>query len=148
MAFTHGRNTFVSINGIDISAFTNNTEPEREADEHDVTTYGKNSHVFRGGLLGGKATIGGVYDDGLTGPRTVIEPLIGTNVPFVFRPEGTGVGKPQDTVDVHVKSYKETAPVADMIMWSAELTYSGDVTTIDQVASSSSTVDTGKKAAG
>jgi hypothetical protein len=132
MAFVHAKNTHVSLNAVNISTFCNNTDFERESDEHDVTCYGKNSHVFKGGLLGGKCTISGVYDDSATGPRAVIEPLIGTNVALVIRAEGTGSGKPQDTVDVLVKSYKESLPVADMVMWSADLTLSDDVTTIDQ----------------
>ena len=48
MAFVHGKNTFISLNGSDLSAFTNTSELGRTADSHDVTTYGKNSHVYAG----------------------------------------------------------------------------------------------------
>jgi hypothetical protein len=132
MAFTHGRLTFVSLNGSDISSYTKSTDYEETADEHDVTTYGKNSHVFAGGLKGGKVSISGVYDDTATGPRDVIKPLLGTVVEMIHRPEGTGAGRPQDNVDVLVKSYKETAPVDDMRMWTAELTFSDDVASTTQ----------------
>lgn len=132
MGNIHGRLTYVSLDGDDLSTFTNNTEYEKTADEHDVTTYGKNSHVFEGGLKGGTATISGICNDNAAGPRAIIEPLVGTVVEFVHRAEGTGSGKPQDTVDVLVKSYKESAPVADMRMWTSELTFSDDVVTTDQ----------------
>jgi hypothetical protein len=132
MAFTHGKLTYVSLNAVNLSTFANNTEYEKSADEHDVTTYGKNSHVFAGGLKGGKATISGVYDNGAAGPRATIEPLVGTVTELIHRPEGTGTGLPEDTVDVLVKSYKESAPVADMRMWTAELTFSDDVVSADQ----------------
>ncbi|MCE7008731.1 hypothetical protein LWC34_38860 [Kibdelosporangium philippinense] len=132
MAFTHAKDTYVSLNAVDLSAFTNNTEYEESADEHDVTTYGKNSHVFAGGLKGGTATISGVHDNGPNGPRKVIKPLVGNVVPLVHRAEGTGTGKPQDTVNALVKSYKESAPVADMRMWTAELTFSDDVVSTNQ----------------
>jgi hypothetical protein len=132
MGFVHGRHTYVSLDADDLSAFANNTEYEKNADEHDVTTYGKNSHVFAGGLKGGTATISGVYDDGAAGPRAIIDPLVGTVVELIHRPEGTGTGKPQDTVDVLVKSYKESAAVADMRMWTVELTFSDDVVSADQ----------------
>jgi hypothetical protein len=132
MAFTHGRLTFVSLNGSDISPYTKTTDYEETADEHDVTTYGKTSHVFSGGLKGGKASIGGVYDDTAAGPRDVIKPLLGTVVELIHRSEGTGSGRPQDTVDVLVKSYKETAAVDDMRMWTAELTFSDDVASTTQ----------------
>lgn len=133
MAFTHGKNTYVSLDGDDLSTYSNNVEFNRTADSHDVTTFGKNSHVYNGGLLDGEATIAGIYDNTAgTGPRAVIEPLIGTVVPLVHRPEGTGAGKPEDTVDVLVKTYDETSPVADMVTFSVELQFSDDVVTAAQ----------------
>jgi hypothetical protein len=76
---------------------------------------------------------GGIYDNtASTGPRAVIEPLVGTKVPAVRRPEGTGSGKPQDTVDVVVTSYVETSPVADMVTWSVELQGSDAVASTTQ----------------
>jgi hypothetical protein len=128
----HGKHTYVSLAGDNLSTFSNNTEIELNADEHDVTTYGSNAHKFSGGLTGGSATLSGIYNSNASGPRAVIQPLIGTVVELIHRPEGTGTGNPEDTVDVLVKSYKESAPVADMRMWTCELTLSGDVVTADQ----------------
>ena len=133
MSKVHGKGLVVLINSVDLSTHSNNVEFTRTGDSHDVTTFGKNAHVKQGGLLDGTATISGIYDDTATGPRAVIEPLIGTVVPLVHRPEGTGVGKPMDTVSVLVTSYQETSAVADMIMWSAEVEFSDDVVTADQV---------------
>lgn len=128
MAFQHGKSTFVSLDGDNLSAFSNNVVFTRTSDSHDVTTFGNNSHVKQGGLLDGSATIAGIYDTtASTGPRAVIEPLIGTVVPLVHQPEGAGSGKPQDTVDVLVASYVETSPVADMVTFSVELQMSDDV---------------------
>ncbi|HEV8568982.1 MAG TPA: hypothetical protein VGQ92_18190 [Actinoplanes sp.] len=133
MAFVHGKNTFVSLNGVDLSAYANKSDLDREADEHDVTTFGKTAHVVQGGLLGGKSGLEGIYDNTAgTGPRAVIRPLLGTVVTLIRRPEGTGVGKPQDSVSVHVKKYVETNPVADMVTWAAELTLSDVVTSTTQ----------------
>lgn len=132
MAFVHGKNTFISLDGDDLSTYTNTSDLERTADSHDTTTYGKNSHCYSGGLLGGTATMGGVYDSAAAGPRGVIEPLIGTVVELVRRPEGTGTGKPVDTVDVLVTKYKETNPVADMVQWECEMQLSDDVASTTQ----------------
>jgi hypothetical protein len=133
MSFVHGKNTFISLNGVDLSTFVNKSDLDRGADEHDVTTYGKSAHVVAGGLLNGKASMEGIYDNTAgTGPRAVIRPLIGTVVALIRRPEGTGTGKPQDSVSVHVKSYKETNPVADMVTWACELTLSDTVTSTVQ----------------
>lgn len=133
MTFVHGKNTYISLNAADLSAYTDTSELNRSADSHDVTTYGKNSHVKAGGLLDGKATMAGTYDNTAgTSPRAIIRPLIGQTVTLVRRTEGTGVGKPQDTVAVLVTGYVETAPVADMVKWSCEMELSDDVTSTVQ----------------
>lgn len=132
MAFVHGKNTVIKLNAVDISAFCNTSTFTRTADSHDVTCYGQENHVYVGGLGDGTSSIGGVYDNGATGPRDVIEPLIGTNVTLVRQPEGAGSGRPQDSVDALVVNYVETNPVADMVTWTAELQLSGAVTSTNQ----------------
>lgn len=133
MARQKAKDTFVSLNGVDISAHCDDSDLNREADEHDLTTYGKQNHVVSGGLGAGKTQLKGFYDTTAgTGPRAVILPLVGTNVTFIRRPEGTGAGKPQDSVNVHVKSYVESSPVADYVKWTAELTHSDTLTSTTQ----------------
>lgn len=132
MAFVHGKDTYISLNGSDLSAFCNTSSFGRKVDKHDVTTYGKNDHVYSGGLGDGSASMGGIYDNTATGPRDVIEPLIGTVVELIRRPEGTGSGLPQDTVDVLVEEYVETNPVADMVTWSVTLQPSDAVVSTNQ----------------
>lgn len=132
MAFIHGKLTVFKLNGVDISTYCKTSEVTNEADEHDVTGYGASGHAFQGGLIAAKVTVGGTYATGATGPRGVVVPLIGTNVAFIRQPEGAGTTKPQDTATVHVKSYVETNPVADMVQWSAELTVSGVINSAAQ----------------
>jgi hypothetical protein len=132
MAFVHGKNTYISLDGDNLSTYTNTSEFSRTADSHDVTTYGKNAHVKTGGLLDGTGSMSGIYDSTAAGPRATIEPLIGTVVALVRRPEGTGSGKPQDSVNVLVANYTETNPVADMVAWSCEFELSDDVTSTTQ----------------
>jgi hypothetical protein len=132
MSFAHGRNTYISLNGVDLSAFTTTSQLEKVADKHDVTTYGRDNHVYAGGLKDGTATMSGIYDNGVSGPRAAIEALLGTTVTLVRRPDGTGSGKAQDSVTVLVEKYVETAPVADMVTWSCDLQLSGSVTTTAQ----------------
>jgi hypothetical protein len=61
MAESHGKLTYVSLDGTDISTFTDSTTKNRGADEHDTTCYGSDDHTFTGGLLTGTVTIGGKY---------------------------------------------------------------------------------------
>jgi hypothetical protein len=130
----HGKNTVVLLGGVDLTALSNNSQLDFEPDNHDTTTYGKNSHVFSAGLLNGSATVSGFYDSSKTaGPRAVIKPLLGvSDVPFVHRPEGSGSGLPQDSVNCVIKKYTQTHPVADMITWSVDLQFSDDVNSADQ----------------
>lgn len=132
MARVHSTNTYISLGGNDISTYCNASDFTRKADKHDVTTYGKNDHVYDGGLGDGEANISGVYDNTTSGPRDIIEPMIGTNVTLIRRVEGTGSGLPQDSVDVLVEEYVETSPVADFVSWSAKLQLSDAVTSTNQ----------------
>jgi hypothetical protein len=132
MAFVHSKNTVITLNAVDLSAFCKTSSFGRKADKHDVTTYGKNDHVYAGGLGDGEASMEGVYDNSATGPRDVIEPLIGTVVTLIRKPEGTGSGLPQDSVSVLVEEYVETSPVADMVSWSVKLQLSDAVTSTNQ----------------
>ena len=133
MAFVHGRHTFISLGGQDLSGPTNTSQLDQESDEHDVTGYGVDDYVVEGGLLKGAFTMGGTYDSGPTGPKAVIEPMIGTVVELIRRPEGTGPGKPEETVNVLVKKYTETNPVAGMVTWQCDMTKSGPKVTTTQV---------------
>lgn len=128
MSFVHGRHTVFKLAAKDLSVYTTTSQLERTSDSHDVTTYGKDSHVFNGGLLNGTATASGIYDNTtMTGPRAAIEPLLGTVVELIRQPDGVGSGKAQDTVQVLVTKYVETSPVADMVTWSVDLQLSGEV---------------------
>lgn len=129
MPFIHGHGTAVAIDGDSLSQFSNSVEFERTAEAQDVTTFGNNSMVYAAGLKDSTATIEGIYDStASTGPGAVLRPLVGGDaVELVYQPEGVGTGKPVATVDVLVTSYSESAPVAEMITWSAELQGSGDI---------------------
>jgi hypothetical protein len=122
MAFIHGKSVFISVSGDDLSTYTNSVEIKREADAHDVTCFGQTAKKYQSGLTDGTVTLKGTYDDGAAGPAAILMPLIGGTVEeVVYRPEGTGSTKPHYTFDAIVTSYEESAPVAEMITWTAEL---------------------------
>jgi hypothetical protein len=131
----HGKSTVVKVDDVDLTQYSDNSQLEFNSDSHDVTVYGKNSHVFHGGLLNGTATVSGFYDStAVSGPRAVLLPLRGQVVEFIHQPEGAGSGKPQDKVDVLVGKYTQTHPVADMVKWTVELQFSDDVDSTPQAA--------------
>jgi hypothetical protein len=133
MAFSHGKDAYISVNAVDISAFTNTVTFSQSADSHDTTTYGQEAHTFADGLTNATVTVGGIYDNGAAGPHDTFQAAIGTGAKaFVWRPEGTGSALPELAGTCIVTGYDETAPVADMISWSANLQVSGTITTTNQ----------------
>lgn len=120
------------LNADDISEFMDTITFNVSSDSLDITTFGNNGHRKRGGLTAGSIAIGGVYDTSASGPRDVVKPLKGTVVAFDWRPEGTGAGLPKSTGNVLVQNYLESAPVADVIRWTAALEIDGDVTDANQ----------------
>ena len=137
MAYIHGKNTVVKVATKDLSAYTDSSELNRSADDHDVTGYAAattgGAHVYEGGLTDGKFTMSGTYDStAVTGPRAALNPLLATTVAVIRQPEGAGTGKPQDSFNALLLGYVETNPVADMVKWSAEFKISGAVTSTPQ----------------
>lgn len=133
MAQVHGKVGAILVNAKDCSAFTNSIEWKQAADSHDTTTFGATGHVYFGGLTDGTVALKGVYDNTtVTGPRAAVQASLGATVPFKYRPEGVGSGKPESSCNVVVTAYEESVPVADMITWGAEFQISGAVTTANQ----------------
>lgn len=128
MSTVAAKRLVVLLNGTDLSQYTDSSEHHKKPDIIDKTTYGADAHVKEGTLLDGNGSIGGIYDtSAVSGPRALINPLIGQTVTYIRRPEGTGSGKPQDSVSVVVGEYVETAPVADIVRWTLALEYSDDI---------------------
>lgn len=136
MTFVHGKGTVVTLDGDDLSAYSTSVTFTRTVDTHEVTTFGKSAKVYAAGLTDGTGSIEGIYDStASTGPGAILRPLTVTpaSAVLVYRPEGAGSGKPEAEVDVIINSYEESAPVADMITWTAEFQMSD---TIDDTAQS------------
>jgi hypothetical protein len=125
MAFCHGKETVITVAGIDISIYTKSSELEKGADSHDITCYGADDYSYSGGLGSGKFKMEGVYNSAAAGPRATLLPLVGTVVAIIRRTEGTGSGLPQDSFNLLIDKYVETNPVAGMVTWSCDGTKSG-----------------------
>lgn len=129
MAFVAAKGVVVTIDGDDLSTYSNSVTFTRTADALDVTTFGHNSKVYISGLKDGTGSFEGIYDStAMTGPGAVLRPLVGgLAVTLVYRPEGTGTTKPEAEVDVIVTSYEESAAVAETISWTCEFQMSDDI---------------------
>lgn len=134
MTFVHAKDTFISLDANDLSAFTDTSSWEDTSEKHQVTCYGAERHAYAYGLGDGKQSMGGTYDNTAAGPKAVIEGIKDAKelVTLIRRPEGTGSGKPQESVQVLIEKYNESSPVADMVKWTCDLQFSGDITRTTQ----------------
>lgn len=127
-----GEASVLLVNAVDISQFLDTVTFTQSGDVLDISTYTFTGHRKRGGLTNGNIAIGGVYDTTTSGPHDVLKPLLNTVVAFDWRPEGTGSGKPKTTGNVLVAQYVESAPVADIVRWTATLEIDGATTDANQ----------------
>jgi hypothetical protein len=135
MAYQHGRFTVITVNAKDLSQYTKTSTLELDQDVHDTTGYGSTAHTKMGGLTDASFTMSGTYDStASTGPRAALLSLITTpaGTTITVKPEGTGSGKPLDTFTGILKKYTQTAPVDDMVTWSADFEVSGAVASTTQ----------------
>lgn len=130
MALIHGKNTFISVDGDDFSAYTNSSEFSKSTDTHETTAYGDDAKEHSPGLNDATFSMEGHYDStASTGPRAALNAVYAGNVAveIIRRPEGTGSSLPEDTFNAVLTTYAETSPVGDMVTWSAEWQVTGDV---------------------
>ena len=62
MAFRHGRNAAISVNGVDLSTFCTNLDLTIDGDTADTTTFGSTWKSSIAGTVGAKLEISGDYD--------------------------------------------------------------------------------------
>lgn len=129
MPFAHGRLAYFKLGTQDLSSQMDSISFNHGSDVHDTSTFGKSYRTKAGGLKQASFSIGGLYDStAVTGVETIIPPLVGTTVVFDYGPEGNAAGKVKYSGSVVVESYDQSAPVADMIRWTASLQTTDTVT--------------------
>lgn len=114
-----------------LTPYLNSIDFNQENDTHDDTTMGAEGHTFRAGLTNGSITISGVWDKtAVTGANTVLQSLVGleTTVGFEYGPEGNTAGMVKKSGECVLSSYAESAPVADLVTFTASFQISGSVT--------------------
>lgn len=80
MTTSHGKNTTVLASTFDLSSRVNQVQFTRTQATATVTGMGVDDDELIAGVLGGSLSLQGAWDDATSGPETVLEPLIGTNV--------------------------------------------------------------------
>lgn len=134
MSFHHGSRAFFSVDGNDLTAFCDNVDFSRPQDVAESSTFGTDAKTYIGGMSDGTVSISGKWDEtAVTGPDAVLTSLFGTvagaAVEFEFGPEGGDAGMIRYTGNVIMTGYNVTAPIGDVVAFTADFQISGAITT-------------------
>ena len=138
MAFRHGSKASITINAVDLSAFSDNLELSLTPETADTTGFGSTWRTHIPGLIGATLSVSGSFDPtDNTGPADAIyDAIVAQNsagyVAVIDKPGGTASGQRTNTFNAIVSGYTETSVVDDKVTWAAELTVTGAVTPTTQ----------------
>lgn len=126
MAFQHGKNAYLSIDGTDITAYSDSQSLNRVKDLFETTTFGNDDKTFIDGLREYDLSIGGKWDPTLDAAIDGADD--GATVAFVFGPEGNDSGDVQYSGNAFVSNYNVNTPVGGGVTWTATFKPTGSVT--------------------
>lgn len=126
MAFSHGKDTHFTLDGTDISAYTDTSELQRAVENAEVTAYTNDDRAYIAGLRGHTIPLGGPWDPILD--AAVIGADAGAVAAWVFGPAGSGTGSVRYTGNCLFENYTVSSPVSGRTAWSATLRVTAAVT--------------------
>ena len=126
MAFKSGKNSYFSVDGTDISAYTDSLSLSRDVNTLEVTNFGSSGNAqFLAGIEG--LTISGSGSWDATGDGVMAGLFDGSVVAFDYRPDNTG-SAPKYTGNALVTNYTVDSAVGDKVAFSFSLVVTGGVT--------------------
>jgi hypothetical protein len=128
----HGKATQISVEGLDVSLWTSNSEFTRKIGTSPTTGYGKDDEEYGANLKDADFTMDGKYDVTASTGTSALDAMHGQQVTVIRKMRGTGTGKPTQTFEAILEEYKETSPYNDYVKWSAKLKCTGPVVTTSQ----------------
>lgn len=131
MAQTHGKNAHFTVNSVDLSAYLTEAGMSRSGDVAESSTMGDTAKEYLEGLEDATLNISGVWDNtASTGPDAVLSGLFGGgSVAFEYGPEGGTTGDVKHSGSCICTGYEVTAPIGDVVAFTASFQVTGGVTT-------------------
>lgn len=123
MAFAHGKDSWLVIDGTDISSYTDQTSLNRVKDLFETSTFGTDDKTFIDGLREFGLPIGGKWDPTLDGVIAGTDD--GSGVAFQFAPAGSATMGYAGTA--LIENYNIDSPVGGGVTWTASFKPSGAV---------------------
>lgn len=127
--FKYGAKAVVTVNAVDLSAFSDDGVLDIGVDTAETTTFGATYKTFIEGLAESKFSLKGNFDPtAATGPAAVLTGLIGGGAKVVvFSPAGTVSTELKRTVSAILTKYTEHSAVGDKVTFVAEFQGTGAV---------------------
>lgn len=126
MAFQAGKNAYLSIDGTDVSAYTDNESLNRVIDQLETSTFGSGNKTFINGLRSFDLSSSGPWDP--TFDAVIAAADDGASVAFVFGPEGNTTGDIQYSGNANLSAYGITNGVSGRTEYSCSFQPTGAVT--------------------
>lgn len=128
MAFIHGKDSYFEIDSDDLTAFLTDVSLSTSFDTAETSTMGTEAKTYIQGMSDATISISGRYDStASTGPDAVLNGLTGA-VPFEFGPEGGANGNVKYSGSCIKTGYNVSAPIGDVVAFTAEFQVTGVVT--------------------
>lgn len=126
MAFVHGSNSYISVDGTDISSYTDSVDRSHTVDTAEVTAFGDADKEFIAGLKDGTFSLSGHWD--ATADATVAGCFDGAVVAVVFGPAGNTASNVRYSANCLITDYSISSGVGDRVTWSVSLQRTGALT--------------------
>lgn len=136
MAFVHGKGAVFKLDdsaGVlqTLTAYVDDVSFSNSGDVAETTTMGAEAKTYVSGQTDATLSISGKYDStASTGPDVILNGIVGkeTTSTFEYGPEGGTSGKVKYSGECFLTSYVVSAPVGDVVTFSADFQVSGAVT--------------------
>jgi len=131
MARVHGKDSHITINSVDLSAYCDSVTFNDGTEVGETTGMGQESKSYIAGLDDATLSLSGRWDStATTGPNAVLTAIKAGKVAvtFEFGPEGSANGAIKKSGSVLITAYNTSAPVGDIVAFTAEFQVTGDVT--------------------
>lgn len=137
MAFAHGKGAAFQLDNsagslVDLSTYLDEVSFPRTIETGETTTFQSTSKTYVVGLRDATVSLSGKYDPTADAHFSGVDSALAAgsidSVSFEYGPAGSASGAVKYSGEALLTSYEVSAPVADVITFSAELQVTGDVT--------------------
>jgi len=121
MAYAHGKEARVYVNGYDLSGYLTGIKGSNEADTAEVSTFGDSAKERISGLRDASITGEGVFDGATSAEDQVFAAALGVNNGiFTVMPQGDTLGNRAYGLSAEETSYESDADLGDAVKFSFE----------------------------